>query len=464
MQNTPLNRLAPQIDPGINAVSTASNDTTTGPVPAAADARSAAVIALQKILGEGETVERSLDSSPGYRALPTRERAFARLLLLTSLRRLGEINAVIDRFMKQPLRPRLAGARHVMQIGACQLLFLDTPAHAAVSTAVDQVASDRVLRPLKGLVNAVLRRISEGRTSLLEDLDTDRINMPDWLWHRLCPVYGEITVRAISAANRREPVLDLTLKSPADKQEWANRLGAACLTSGSLRLEKAGRVEELPGFADGAWWVQDAASALPARLLGDVTDCLVIDLCAAPGGKSAQLIAAGARVTAVERSAGRTRRLRENLRRLSLDAKIVKADAATWRPKILADAVLLDAPCSATGTMRRHPEVPWTRQAEDIERLNKQQDELLDAACAMVKPGGRVVYTVCSLDPSEGEERVSALLARHPDMAREAVNAAALGAPAEAATADGDLRTLPCYWADTGGLDGFYAACLRRSS
>ncbi|MEQ9609252.1 MAG: RsmB/NOP family class I SAM-dependent RNA methyltransferase, partial [Kiloniellaceae bacterium] len=301
--------------------------------------------------------------------------------------------------------------------------------------------------------------------------DAARLNTPDWLWESWCAAYGEETARAIAAAQLGEPPLDLSCKG--DPAAWAERLGAEVLPNGSLRLPAGqGDVARLPGYAEGAWWVQDAAAALPARLLargleGGVSGKTVIDLCAAPGGKTAQLAAAGAEVIAVEKNRERLARLDENLQRLQLGAATVAADAASWQPPALADAVLLDAPCSATGTLRRHPDIAWLKDKAQIDTLTPTQDRLLAHAVGMVKPGGLLVYAVCSLQPEEGPQRIHALLASDDRVERLPLTPADLGGgdPAGMAgmiTPEGDLRSLPCHLAQQGGLDGFYAFRLRR--
>jgi 16S rRNA (cytosine967-C5)-methyltransferase len=318
------------------------------------------------------------------------------------------------------------------------------------------------LAPYRGLANAVLRRLAREGDGLLAAQDAARLNLPDWLWDSWGAAYGEATARAIALAQGEEPPLDLSVRG--DAAAWAGKLGATLLPTGSLRREAGGSVADLPGFAEGAWWVQDTAATLPARLLGDVRDRSVVDLCAAPGGKTAQLAAAGARVIAVDRSPARQRLLKENLTRLGLAAEIVTAEAETWRPATPADGVLLDAPCSATGTLRRHPEIAWIKGPDDVARLAPVQDRLLDAAVAMLKPGGTLVYCTCSLQPQEGPERIEALLARQPSLSRRAITATEIGGLAELLTPQGDLRTLPSHLADQGGMDGFYAARLTRAA
>jgi 16S rRNA (cytosine967-C5)-methyltransferase len=392
--------------------------------------------------------------------LEARDRAFARLIVTTVLRRLGQIDDLIQRCLERPLQPKARAARGLLRIGAAQLLFLRTPAHAAVDSTV-ALASGAQLAPYRGLINAVLRRLAREGDGMLAGQDAARLNLPDWLWQPWLRAYGEDVVRAIAAVLTADPPLDISVKAEAG--EWAARLGAIPVAGGSLRLSHAGAVMELPGYGDGAWWVQDAAATLPARLLGDVTGETVIDLCAAPGGKTAQLAAMGARVTAVDRSGTRMDRVRQNLARLGLRAEFVVADVATWRPERPAKFVLLDAPCSATGTLRRHPDITWLKSQADVERMVAIQDALLAAAADMVAPGGMMVYCTCSLQPEEGPARVAALLARDAAFERRAVVPSEVGELPGATTAEGDLRTLPCHLAAQGGMDGFYAARLVRT-
>jgi 16S rRNA (cytosine967-C5)-methyltransferase len=346
-------------------------------------------------------------------------------------------------------------------IGAAQILWLDVPDHAAVDLAVRLAQADRRAARHAGLINAVLRRVAQNRDSFAR-LDAAR-DTPNWLLKRWRKTYGPETARAIAAANGHEPALDLTVKENAE--QWAERLRGRVLPTGTLRTLAQGAISLLPGFAEGAWWVQDAAAALPVRLLGDVRGLRVVDLCAAPGGKTAQLAYAGAHVTAVDRSPARLSRLKENLARLSLEAECVAADALEWQAEPF-DAVLLDAPCSSTGTIRRHPDVPWRRSEADLAQLTSLQQRLIDRAAALTKPGGMLVYCVCSLEPEEGAAQVESLLARQPDFARKPLGAAELAGHGEFVGAHGELRTLPLHLPDAdarwGGLDGFYAARLVR--
>ena len=421
-------------------------------------ARAVAAAALGAILRERRTLDRALAAAPGLDALEPRDAAFARLLLLTTLRRLGQIDAFLAGLMDRPLPPRRAAVQDLLRLGVAQLAFLETPAHAAVASTVALAEGPR-LAPYRGLVNAVLRRAARERDAVAA-FDAPHLNTPDWLWRSWREAYGETRCRAIALAHLGEPPLDLS--AVADAEGLAAALGARCLPGGTLRLGGAGGVAALPGYAAGAWWVQDAAAALPARLLGPVAGKRVLEIGAAPGGKTAQLAAAGARVTAVDRAAPRIVRLRENLARLRLDAEIVEADALDWHPPAPADMVLLDAPCTATGTIRRHPDVPRRRHPADVARLADQQRRLLARTATMVAPGGLLVYANCSLEPEECERQVEAFLAETPGMARLPIGAEELPGLREAVTTAGDLRTLPCHWAADGGMDGFYAARLQR--
>jgi 16S rRNA (cytosine967-C5)-methyltransferase len=332
-----------------------------------------------------------------------------------------------------------------------------------VDAAVRMVKADRHAAPLAGLVNAVARRAAAAAPAAFADPAARAGGTPRWLEARLARAWGRDAAAAIAVAHLAEPPLDLTLRDPAEATLWAERLGADILPTGSLRLARAPQITAAPGFAEGAWWAQDAAAALPARLLAATPGERAIDLCAAPGGKTMQLAAAGAVVTAVDASATRLLRLRENLSRTRLEAEIVEADALTWRPAAPVAAVLLDAPCSASGTIRRHPDLPHLRKERDVGALAALQDRLLDAAWEMVAPGGRLVFCTCSLLPEEGEKRAAAFLARTPDARRWPIEPAEVGDPSFA-TARGELRTRPDIWAGRGGIDGFFAVRLRRAA
>ena len=427
--------------------------TTAQPDGSGQAARSAAIALLEAVLGRRRTLEDALDAATG---LAPRDRGFAHLLAATVLRRLGTLDAVIEPYLR---RAPPDAVRHALRIGAAQLLLLGTPPHAAVGATVAAVRALPKGAAFTGLANAVLRRIAAEGAAVLDGLDAPRLDTPDWLWRSWHDTYGPETARAIATAHQREAPLDLTLKPGEAEAAWAARLGAEVLPTGSLRLAQPAPVPELAGFAEGAWWVQDAAAALPARLLAARPGERVIDLCAAPGGKTAQLAAAGARVTAVERSPERAARLRENLARLRLDAEVIEEDAASWRAAEPADAVLLDAPCTATGTIRRHPDILRNKRAGDVAALAAIQDAMLANAAAMLRPGGRLIYAVCSLQPEEGEGTIAR--ARLP-LRRDPIAPAELAGLPEAITREGFLRTTPALWAERGGMDGFFAARLVR--
>ena len=420
------------------------------------DSRRIALDVLEACLDKGQPLDDTLARHSGFPALDPRDRAFVRLLLATTLRRLGEIDAVLGAMIERPLDGASAIGLQILRLGAAQLIFLGTPAHAAVDTSV-QLAQSR-LPHIKGLINAVLRRVAREGGALLGDRDPARLNTPDWLWESWSASYGEQTTRAIAAAHLLEAPLDLTPRS--DPLFWAGQLDGELLLTGTVRRAPGGNVVDLPGFAEGAWWVQDAAAALPVRLMGEIAGKRVADLCAAPGGKTLQLAAAGAQVTAVDISARRMVRVGENLARAGLAAELVTSDASKWTPAEKFDAILLDAPCSGTGTLRRHPDIAWLKDEEDVSRLTLTQDRLLGHALDLLKPGGTLVYAVCSLEEDEGPSRVEALLAREARVTRVPVQPGELPGLAEALTPAGDVRTLPSMWTERGGLDGFYVARL----
>lgn len=426
-------------------------------------ARRLAAQALVEVLHRHRPLDGALDHStlPGLNALAERDRALVRMIVATVLRRLGSIRTLLDRFLDRGLPENSPRVEAALLVGAAQILFLGVPDHAAVDLSVRLADAEQGGR-YSGLANAVLRRLTrEGRTALVA-LDPS-IDTPPWLFERWTRTYGADTARAIAAAHRIEPPLDLSVKD--DAPVWAEQLGSKLLATGTVRLLAHGQVSGLPGYTDGAWWVQDAAASLPARLLGDVKGLRVADLCAAPGGKTAQLAARGARVTAVDRSPARLARLKENLARLKLTAEIVETDASKFRAEPF-DAVLLDAPCTATGTIRRHPDLPWNRRAEDLMALAELQSRLLDRATELVCPGGLLVYATCSLEPEENESQIEAVLARRNDFVRVPIRAKEIGGVNDFVSAAGDLRTLPCHLPDPeprlAGCDGFYAARLRK--
>jgi len=436
------------------------------PVPEAPGlaARRLAAEILEAVLHRRRPFDEQLDDAqPRLAALPDRDRALTRALAASVLRRLGTLRHLLGQFLERGLPADMPRVETALLLGAAQILLLDVPDHAAVDLAVRLVRADRRAARYAGLVNAVLRRVAQQGAARLQDVDTIALDTPPWLMARWTRSYGAETARAIAQANGREAALDLTVKQ--DPAHWASVLGGRVLPTGTVRAIAHGSVAQLPGFAEGAWWVQDAAAALPARLLGDVRGHAVADLCAAPGGKTAQLAQAGARVVAVDRTEARLTRLHQNLARLKLAAETVAADAAQWQAGPF-DAVLLDAPCSSTGTIRRHPDIPWLKRESDIAELANLQRSLIAHAVELVKPGGLLVYCTCSLEPEECEAIVTDLLARDSRLRRRPVTPEEVGGSGEFLTAAGDIRTLPCHLPDPtpqlGGIDGFYVARLER--
>ena len=404
---------------------------------------------------------------PQYRALDERDRGLVRAILVSALRHRATIEAMIRERLDRPLPGNAHMLSHILHVALAQMLFLDIPDSAAVDVAVEQAKADPRTQRFASLVNAVLRGVGRDKDEALPRLLAATRDAPDWFIRRVEKAYGKDAMDAILAAHRLESPVDFTVKS--DAAGWAEKLGGTVLPTGSVRIERLDRaVTELPFYAEGDWWVQDAAAALPARLMGDVAGKRVADLCAAPGGKTAQLVLAGAKVTAVEISANRLKRLAGNLERLKLDAELVTADLATYAPAELFDAILLDAPCSSTGTVRRHPDVLWTKTEADITKLADVQRKLLDSAVRLLKPGGTLVFSNCSLDPEEGEALVRGFLAATPDMALDPIVADDAPGIAEFVTPEGFLRTTPAGLAmetpAMSGLDGFFAARMRKAA
>lgn len=423
-------------------------------------ARAAALHCLGQVLRKRRAFDDVLaqETAQGVLAgLDGRDRAFTRAVTATALRRLGQIDAVLETFLDHPLPKEAGSVQDVLRIGTTQILFMDVPDHAAVDEAVSLTSIDR----FKGLVNAVLRRVANEGPALVANQDPARLNTPDWLWESWQTTYGLSAVQAIAEQHLLEPPLDLWV--PRNRDAWTRRLDAQELLTGTLRRPLAD-VRYLMGFTHGAWWVQDAAASLPARLFGDVHGRTVVDLCAAPGGKTMQLAAMGAQVVAIDRSANRMRRVRENLDRVGLSARLMEMDALTWVPEKPAEMILLDAPCSATGTIRRHPDIPHLKGPDDLEKLTALQDKLLRHALDHLAPGGFLVFCTCSLQPEEGPERIAAVCEARADVERMPINPDEIDGFEEAVTRDGDIRTLPCIWPEFGGMDGFYAARLRKKA
>lgn len=401
---------------------------------------------------------------PLFRALGPRDRALVRAILVTALRFRQTIATLLADRLERPLPPNASALQHVLHVAAAQILFLDVPNRAAVDMAVTQAKSDPRTARFANLVNAVLRRLArEAEAALPAALARVREASP-WFADLLQAAYGEERATAILAMHRHEAPVDLTVKQ--DPELWASRLGGTPLPNGTVRLASSAQpIAEMPGYGEGAWWVQDAAASFPARLFGDVAGKSLADLCAAPGGKTAQLAAARANVTALDISANRIARLAANLDRLGLKAELIQADLTKWQPDRAFDAVLLDAPCSSSGTVRRHPDIPWTKTPQDVEKLAGLQRTMLDHAARLVRPGGLLVFSNCSLFPVEGEETVASFLHDHSGYALEPIGEGEI-AGADGFIVGGMLRTTPLgYPADQpalAGLDGFFAARLRR--
>lgn len=394
------------------------------------------------------------DQSGSLRALPVAEQARAARLAAETLRHQGRADVVIDAFVNRRPAPQIAD---VLRLAVVEMLELGAPAHGVVGAAVDLTRTLGARgQAAAGMVNAVLRKA--GAYQGWADLAPQPL--PEWLRGPLVEAYGDAVMTAIEAAHQRGAPLDLTMKPGADPVP-----GADALPTGSWRLQGPVQVTALPGFDEGQWWVQDAAAALPARLLAPRPGERIADLCAAPGGKTLQLAAAGAHVTAVDISEQRLRRVTENLARCGLTADLVAADVLDWRPDVAPDAILLDAPCSATGTIRRHPDLPFIRDGHGIAELIELQATLLDHALSVLRPGGRLVYATCSLIPDEGEVQIDEVLVRHPGVIVERPDLSRIDLPGidpAWITEEGGLRLRPDYWADRGGMDGFYMACLRK--
>jgi 16S rRNA (cytosine967-C5)-methyltransferase len=418
--------------------------------------RQAAARMLHGVLAERLMLSELADADDGPMArLSPPERARARSLVLGVLRRLDALDAVIGAFTERlpPLR-----VLNVLRVAAWELLEDGAAAHGVVNAAVALVRRVPKGAPFAGLSNAVLRRVATEGAEIWAAQPVQAL--PSWLAKPVANQHGREAVASIAEAHARGAAVDVTLKAPDQAPHWADTLGAVLLPTGSLRLP-GGQLSALPGFESGDWWVQDAAAAIPARMLGDVAGRRVLDLCAAPGGKTMQLAAAGARVTALDVSGARLKRVRENLERTGLAAEIVRADALDWMPEAPFEAILLDAPCSATGTIRRHPDLPFAKAGLDMSGLFDLQERLIDRALDMLAPGGRLVYCTCSLLAREGERQAVAALARHPGL-RAVPPSGIAGIEPDWIDEIGGLRLRPDFWPDLGGMDGFYVIAFER--
>ena len=416
------------------------------------------------LIREGYPMDAALISCRTFNALEGPDRAFARNLVSTVQRQRGALDEVTGKYLDRPLPARAAEIVDILRLAAAQSLFLKTPDHAVVSTATELAAQKRELEGYKGVVNAIARKVAVAGPAVLEKLPA-RINTPGWLWRSWERIYGAQKTKAIALAHGLEAPLDLSLKPSVDGPALLEEMRAAgmdglILANGTLRLTGAKRIEDLPRYADGDWWAQDLAASLPVALFGDIADKDIADICAAPGGKTMQLAAAGANVVAVDRAPKRMARVTENLARTKLTAEILIKDALNWEPEGQFDGVLLDAPCSATGTLRRNPDVAWAKTEDDLKGLHILQAKFIDKALTLLKPGGTLIYCTCSLQRSEGEDQITAALARHPGLRSVPIEPAQIGELTEVISPKGFLRALPSHLSDQGGMDGFFAAKL----
>nr|WP_319391514.1 transcription antitermination factor NusB [uncultured Cohaesibacter sp.] len=397
------------------------------------------------------------------RKLTGNDRAFAKRIATTVLQHLGEIDTLLARFMERGIPKKSGPLRNILRIGTAELLFLNTPPHAVVDCAVSHYRTWRKYAGFKGLTNAVLRRVSKEGPDELASIDPAKANLPDWMYKALANAYGADATTAMMAQYARQLIpLDLSLKDPASADVWAERLGAEKMPTGSLRLASHERVDLLEGYAEGAWWVQDAAATLPVQMFGDIAGRKMLDLCAAPGGKTMQLAARGADVTALDISAKRLARIEENLQRVGLKAELVEGDVLKKTFDEKWPFILLDAPCSATGTVRRHPELVHQRSPEDIAHFSKLQAKMLDHVAELLAPDGVMVFCTCSLQPEEGPGLIADFLMNNPDFGIDPLTAEEMPQLAPFIEPDGSLRTRPDFWPEAGGMDGFFAIRLHN--
>ena len=430
------------------------------------EARLIALSVIGSVLDKKQPLDSILEQHDEFKALEQRDRAFVRMLVSTVLRRLGQVDDIIAQ-AEERQATKTPTLQNILRLGVVQILFMSVPDHAAVDTCVE-LAGLMHLERQKGFVNGMLRNVTRSGPVWLAKQDEARLNTPEWLLKLWIADYGMGVAAEIAKANLSEAPLDITVKDKNDINHYASVFKATTLLTGSLRKTPGGRVQDLEGFDAGHWWVQDASAAIPAQLFCDIQGQHIVDLCAAPGGKTIQMAAMGAQVTALDRSAKRLKRVEENAARLGLEDRIeVKtADAAQWRP--VGDAalpyILLDAPCSATGTIRRHPDVAHLKAARDLERLCDVQARILEHAFEILSVGGILVYCVCSLQKSEGEYQIERFLAAHANAARLPVQAEELGGYDESLMENGDIRVLPFHQAAIGGMDGFYIARLTKNA
>jgi len=426
-------------------------------------ARICALNLLSRVINKRNALDVALDSSSEFVGLPPRDRAFARMLLTTTIRRLGQIDDLITYAQERPDALKTEAVRNILRLGVTQIFFMEVADHAAVDTCV-RLAEEKNMPRQKGFINAMLRTLIKKGEVRIEKQDAPRLNTPDWLLKIWIEDYGLNVAAKIAQANMSEAPLDITVKDIADRPYWGNVLQASELSTGTLRRVIGGNIRDMEGFDDGKWWIQDAAAAIPALLFGNVDGEHVVDLCAAPGGKTLQLASMGANVTAVDRSAKRLKRLEENLERIGLKDKVTVeiADAVSWKNVQKPARILLDAPCSATGTIRRHPDTGYLKSVQDITSLMSVQERLLNHAGEMLEIGGVLIYCTCSLQKSEGEHQIEKFLNNNANFKRIPIEAHEIGDYEEMINDNGDLRMLPYHLSNQGGLDGFFVSRLTK--
>jgi 16S rRNA (cytosine967-C5)-methyltransferase len=425
-------------------------------------ARQVALLLLDHVLGQKQPLDMALDNSGEFKSLPQRDRSFCRMLVSTVLRRLGQVDDLITKAEEKPGHKNLL-LQNILRLGVTQIMFMDVPNHAAVDTSV-RIAELHGMDRQKGFVNGLLRTIARIGKEWLARQDEARLNTPEWLLKIWIDDYGLKTAAQIARANLAEAPLDITIRDESERNYWASNLKASEVGNGTLRRIAGGPVHEIPGYDEGRWWIQDAAASIPATLFGDIKGQTVIDLCAAPGGKSSQLAARGADVIAIDRSAQRLKKLEANLQRLKLAdrVQVIASDAASWQPKQPPQFILVDAPCTATGTIRRHPDVVHLKSMRDLESLVQTQMRILANAFKILAPGGVLVYCTCSLQKVEGEDQINYLLSQNPSAAKIAIKPEEIGGITEAVTENGDVRTLPFQLAASGGIDGFFISRITK--
>lgn len=428
-------------------------------------ARRAALSILGQVLGQKKMLDSVLERDAQFLELGHRDRAFVRMLVATALRRRGQLDDLIARALAKGEVPRPESLKWVLYLGITQILFMDVANHAAVDTSVT-LTGDQGMDGKKGFVNAILRRMTGEGRGWLDSQDAAALNIPAWLYSQWTNSYGVVRARDIANASLEEAALDITTKKPDTASDWAKTLAGRAISTGSVRRLQGGNVTELEGFSSGDWWVQDASSAMPARLFGDLSGKTVLDLCAAPGGKTMQLAAQGAKVVALDRSASRMAFLSDNLTRTGLSDKVetIIEDGSVWRPREKFNYILLDAPCSATGTIRRHPDLLALKNERDQAGLESIQERLLANAAQILEAGGMLIYCTCSLQKAEGEQQIEKFLKQNANFKRIPVRREEIGGMDGFVNSEGDVRILPYLLKDEGGMDGFFISRLQKSA